>query len=208
MTKVTMATEIELKLELDAGAVNVLEKLKVFLTRLDQKLEFEKKQLENTYFDTPDKLLNHYRMALRIRKKGSVYIQTLKTKGNSVEGLSERGEWEWELPEPALELNVLEALNVWPEGMVVTSLMPVFETNFTRYTANIHWQDSQIELAFDEGEVAARNRAVPLLELELELRSGEVESLKTLSKALSEVISLRPSDISKAERGYALLQED
>ena len=48
-------------------------------------------QLKNTYFDTPDQRLNQARVALRIRERNGQFIQTLKTQGESVNGLTRRG---------------------------------------------------------------------------------------------------------------------
>ena len=59
--------------------------------------------LGNTYFDTPEMHLNQARVALRIRNKNGQYFQTLKTKGESINGLTRRGEWEWSLPSNSLD---------------------------------------------------------------------------------------------------------
>lgn len=40
----------------------------------------------NIYYDTPNRDLNQVRVALRIREKNGQYFQTLKTKGESVNG--------------------------------------------------------------------------------------------------------------------------
>jgi inorganic triphosphatase YgiF len=201
-----MAKEIELKLSVLNADKNVLEQLKeCFMSLGINSTELNKKHLENIYYDTPDRVLNKNRMALRIRKKGDAYIQTLKTKGHSTNGLSERGEWEWPRPEPSLDLDVLESLPIWSDDMSLTSLEAVFETNFDRHEAVLKWRDSEIELAFDQGEVSANQKSLPILELELELMSGQVSSLTSLAKALEKYIQLKPSDISKAERGYSLL---
>lgn len=201
-----MAKEIELKLGIVDGNESVLDRLKECFSELGIENDMQSKVLQNTYFDTPDKKLNQHRMALRIRKKGNSYIQTLKTKGRSVNGLSERGEWEWDRPEPKLDFVVLEQLDVWPDGMALSKLSPAFETNFTRYQTVLSWEGGEIELAFDKGEVVAGSDSLPILEIELELISGKPEVLNSLAIKLESYIQLKPSDISKAERGYSLLQ--
>ena len=96
-----MAAETELKLGLlpeystDVAGLPILEQYASAAP--------ERKQLDNTYFDTPDHALTRARVALRIRQDGERYIQTLKTAGNGRAGLSVRGEWEWELDEPTLD---------------------------------------------------------------------------------------------------------
>ncbi len=165
--------------------------------------------LVNTYFDTPERVLNSARVALRIREKNGRYIQTLKTKGESVCGLSHRGEWEWNLPSPALDIERLSV--VLPEvlsGVDLTTLQPVFRTDFKRQVIDIVWQGAEIELALDLGEVIAGERTLPISELELELKSGDESSLYSLADALRQDVKLTSGDISKAEQGYRLAQGD
>ena len=200
-----MATEIELKLSIiNAHNSDVLEQLKQCLNALDQKHYFEKHHLSNVYFDTCELQLNTHKIALRIRKKGAQYIQTLKTKGQSVNGLSTRGEWEWDLPNKALNLAYLENCDAWPKSIAVSELHEVFETNFTRHQLEINWQNAQIELAYDQGDILAYGKRESINELELELKSGDGEALHLLCGYLQNFLDLSPSDISKAERGYRL----
>ncbi|WP_215201240.1 CYTH domain-containing protein, partial [Escherichia coli] len=49
----------------------------------------------NQYYDTPGRELARAKVALRMRRDGEQYIQTLKSRGQSVAGLSERNEWDW-----------------------------------------------------------------------------------------------------------------
>ena len=161
--------------------------------------------LSNTYFDTENQALNHARVALRIRKKKNTYIQTLKTKGESVGGLSHRGEWEWELPAP--ELDVEKLAGVWPsslKGIDASSLKPVFSTDFERKVVDLVWEGAQIELALDHGQVIVGEKTSLISELELELKEGPESALISLADELRQCASLQPGDISKAEQGYRL----
>ncbi|MFM8339044.1 MAG: inorganic triphosphatase, partial [Fluviibacter sp.] len=49
-----------------------------------------------------------------------------------------------------------------------------------------------------------RQGQTPLCELELELKSGDAAALSVLAARLQAQVALRPSDESKAARGYAL----
>ncbi|WP_281645687.1 CYTH domain-containing protein [Parendozoicomonas sp. Alg238-R29] len=163
--------------------------------------------LKNTYFDTPDERLNQHRVALRIREKNGVYIQTLKTKGVSVNGISRRGEWEWQLE--GNELDGERLAKVWPEalqGIDIASLEPVFTTDFERKVIDFQWQSALIELALDCGEVKARGKSQPISELELELKGGDESALQSLADELGKLVKLKPENISKAERGYRLAE--
>jgi inorganic triphosphatase YgiF len=200
-----LATEIELKLSIvGEHDEDALIQVKNFLTSLyvDQKLL--KYKLENAYYDSPDLQLNKEKIALRIRKKGNRYIQTLKTKGQSVNGLSKRGEWEWDLTQPKLNLDYLAQCDAWPKTVNTRQLNKVFETNFTRHQVEFTWKEATIELALDQGEITSHGSKASINELELELVSGNENDLHLLYEELQKYMTLQPSDISKAERGYRL----
>lgn len=196
-----MSNETELKLllaEKDHGLILAAPCLAAF-PRNEQ-------HLANTYFDTPDHALNKARVALRIRKKNGQYVQTLKTQGESENGLSRRGEWEWQLTEPVLDVTKLQT--VWPESLHsidIASLEPVFRTDFIRQFSNVIWEDAEIELALDLGQVISEDKVAMISELELELKKGNESALLSLADELRKLVELIPGDISKAERGYQLI---
>ena len=162
--------------------------------------------LTNIYFDTPDHALNEARVAVRIREKNGRYIQTLKTQGESINGLSRRGEWEWPLAEPMLNVDKLQ--KVWSEslhGIDVAALRPVFRTDFTRQIIDVIWEGAEIELALDLGQVISEDKVAPISELELELKKGDESALLSLADELRKLADLTPGDFSKAERGYQLM---
>lgn len=166
--------------------------------------------LYNQYYDTADRALAAARVALRVRRDGEQFIQTLKSKGQSVAGLSERNEWDWPVEGASLDLTLLDD-SCWPAslaGLDKLSLRPVFTTDFERTKAILRWQRGaepvEVEVALDQGEVLADGRGEPICELELELRSGSPAALLELAVSLSADVALMPCDISKAERGYRL----
>ncbi len=161
--------------------------------------------LSNTYFDTPEHALSDARVALRIREKNGRYIQTFKTKGQSIKGLSRRGEWEWDLDQPQLDLDKLA--DIWPQSLTAidtTSLQPVFRTDFKRQVIDMIWDHAEIEVALDLGHVIVGDKTSLISELELELKSGNEAALHSLAKELQREADLIPGDISKAEQGYRL----
>ncbi len=165
--------------------------------------------LGNTYFDTPDRALNKAQVALRIREKEGLYFQTLKTRGHSVNGLTRRGEWEWPITDPELDLSLLEDLaRPELEAIDLNTLIPLFATDFQRVRWLLSWQNpvARVEAALDTGYVIAGDHKSAICELELELLEGSEQALMNIAERLSQYVMLSPSDQSKAERGFELLR--
>ncbi|MCL9781505.1 inorganic triphosphatase [Vibrio sp. S4M6] len=199
-----METEIELKFLVSADFSQYLRKT------ISQKkvLQHSSKVLENTYFDTPEHWLRQHDIGLRIRRFDDVYVQTVKTAGRVVAGLHQRPEYNAEHINNTPDLS-LHPEDIWPDDTnideVQSKLIPLFTTNFTREQWLIAMDDgSQIEVAFDQGEVVSGNRQVPICEVELELRSGQTDALFSLARVICEPGGVRLGNVSKAAKGYRL----
>ncbi len=172
-------------------------------------------RLLNTYFDTPDLALQQRRMAVRERLAGEQYLLTVKTAGQSQNGLSRRQEWEGPTTPGALQFDSLvDDAALAPELMALRpNLRALFCSDFARRRWVIAHAGAQIEVALDQGRihVPGTDLSEPLLELELELLSGPEDSLMALADALRQTpqgpVTLAPSDASKAQRGMALWQQ-
>ncbi|MDR9440265.1 MAG: CYTH domain-containing protein [Halomonas sp.] len=197
-----MADEIELKLALGAEAPEALRR-HPRLAGLTPAVM----RLGNTYYDTPEGDLEQARMALRLRRADDRLLQTLKTRGQGGGGFSTRGEWEWEVAGPGLDLAGLATLPPMTERdpALLERLVPRFATDFVRETWWLEAEGVTVELALDLGEIRAGGQVVAIRELELELKTGEPATLWSLADELADSIPLRPSDTSKAARGGALL---
>lgn len=162
--------------------------------------------LVNRYFDTADLRLQAKKVALRIRQKNDQFLQTFKTKGESSGGLHKRLEWEWPITGFALDQQLLESTGHFPEDIPISSLVPLFETNFNRLAYDISIDGVLFEVALDVGEAIAGSHAKPINELELELRQEAtpeaIRALFGLAAKVAETVSVFPSDVSKGERGY------
>ena len=204
-----MATELELKLACLESPDQTLLKLETCLKNLGIDSSFAFKRLGNIYFDTPDYALNQSKVAFRIRTvekgEGARYIQTLKTKGESIDGMHRRNEWEWDIEQPEIDARLLSVCEGWPSHFDISSLGALFETNFKRHMLVFEFEGAKLELAYDVGEVKVGELSQSINEIEIELVSGEASAIKVLGGKLSEVIKLAPSDLSKAQRGFALL---
>lgn len=203
-----MQKEIEIKLRVSRETLAALRDHPLLKKR--NKSGWERLELSNQYFDTPERDLANAKVALRVRRDGDAIIQTLKTRGQSVAGLSERNEYNWDLPKAKLDLKKLDG-ECWPEQLAELdkkTIKPAFTTDFVRERAEIAWGRGKakvvIEAALDLGRVIAGKQEEEICELELELREGEPAALLELAAELAADLALMPCDISKAERGYRL----
>lgn len=171
-------------------------------------------RLLNTYFDTPELALQQRRMAVRERLSGDQWLLTVKTAGQSQNGLSRRQEWEGPTTPGALQFDTLV-----DDAALATELMAMqprlkalFCTDFERQRWVITHDGAQIEVALDQGliHVPGTDLSEPLLELELELLNGPEAALLALADVLRQTpqgdLTLTPCDSSKAQRGMALWQ--
>jgi triphosphatase len=192
--------EVELKLLLPAGSASLLSHPRLSGAKP------ARQQLHTVYFDTLDFDLAMRGVALRVRRAGRRWIQTLKTEAASSGGLSARVELEAPVPGPAIEFERFPAeVGDYVPDSLRDKLCPVYETRFTRRS----WQltgiwGSQIEAALDEGEIRAGDQTEAIRELELELKSGRPDALFALALELGGSVPLWPFDRSKAERGARL----
>ncbi|WP_263144591.1 inorganic triphosphatase [Pseudomonas sp. RIT-PI-AD] len=207
-----MQKETEIKLRVSRETLDALRDHPALKKR--NKSGWQTHALFNRYFDTPARDLAKARVALRLRRDGEQFIQTLKSRGQSVAGLSERNEWDWYLDSDGLDFDKLTD-DCWPASLAdldKSSLQPIFTTDFVRQRADIAWGRGKakvmIEAALDLGKVVVEGREEEICELELELRQGEPDALLELAAELAADLPLMPCDISKAERGYRLFDAD
>jgi inorganic triphosphatase YgiF len=210
-----MAREIELKLAVSAGTHDALVGWLDANARAAGSVE-----LANVYYDTPDQALARSRAALRVRRQGSQWLQTLKTAAVSTSGLSARHEWEVPLQNDALSVDAFVANNAAEAADYVrphaAALAPLFRTDFTRRLWHVAADGGEIEIALDAGAILIPGTQArePIDELELEWKPAAGSTLAEdavaerlhawTQKLRAAVAGLTPLDISKAQRGYQL----
>ncbi|MDP2694716.1 MAG: CHAD domain-containing protein [Gallionella sp.] len=200
-----MAIETELKLRI---APEQLARLKRHpLLRKLQVARPVARRLYNIYYDTPKLELHQSAMALRLRRAGGQWLQTLKGGGSVKAGMHQRNEWEIPVSRAALDFSPSQTVD-WEAHLPLRlrkKLQPIFVTDFSRTSRILDWQGARIELCMDHGEVRTDHHSTPICELELELKSGEPRQLFELALALLEIVPLELEPVSKAEHGYRLL---
>jgi triphosphatase len=197
------AREVEIKLEFDpANAARLA--AHPLLSAAPQKQD-----LVSIYFDTPGETLHKAGVYLRIRDIDGRRVQTIKTAKNGG-GPFERLEWEREVKgrTPNFSGASRTALKPLLTPDLRAEIRPVFETRVTRNVYRLAHHGSDIELAIDQGEIAAAAKRSSISELELELKRGEAKPLFSLARVLAETVPLRLEVKSKAERGYELVHDN
>jgi inorganic triphosphatase YgiF len=201
-----MSYEIELKLAVPESAWRAVPRH----PRLASAEKLPTRKLVNIYYDTPELDLRRKGVALRLRKQGRQWLQTIKCAGEVAGGLSNRPEWEQPYRGNAFDFGPIEdhELRNWLSRTKLSRrLRPAFETTFSRQTWRIANSDRSIILVmFDRGQIQAAGRAQPISEIELELAQGDVGELFDLARELAVSVPLRPEPRSKAERGYRLVE--
>lgn len=195
-----MSNEIEIKLAVSDKAFNELEEHLKYFTCLAHKKQF----LSNTYYDYPDHFLAKQKMGLRIRQEDQELTLTLKTNGEVVGGLHSRPEYNLPLTEKETPTDVqLRELYSF-EQLPSSTLQPIFSTDFNRTFWLVEFQQSKIEVAFDQGKIIAGESEQPICEIEFELKSGNVQDLFDFVETLPFERDIYFSSASKAKRGYLL----
>lgn len=198
-----MALETELKLRIAPEHLNGLKRHSLLKTLSAARATTRK--LYSIYYDTPDLDLHQGAMALRLRRAGRQWLQTMKGGGGVQAGLHQRNEWEAPVNGEALDFDVLQACGgVHLPRAVRKKLQAVFVTEFSRTSRMLDFEGAQIELSLDSGEIRAGQAIRPISELELELKSGQPLQLFRLALRLLDIVPLEIESASKAEYGYRL----
>jgi len=197
-----MAHEIELKLALPEAAHAAFGRLSLLKSAPVR----QSVKLFNIYYDTPDLALRERGIALRLRREGERWLQTVKCAGEVRAGLSSRPEWETPYGghfdfSPIDDAAVADWLG---KRRIRERLLPVFETNFQRTTWQVETANARLAVMLDKGWIVAAGRRESISEVEIELLDGAVDEMFSLAQALAVHQPLVPVRQSKAERGYAL----
>jgi len=202
----TPIAEIELKLSIAPDDARRLGRVPA--VRAASRGHARTRTLHSVYYDTPDFDLQHQGVALRLRRDGTRWTQTLKGGGTVQGGLHLREELDVAVPAQILNHHALAASGASPvfaDPALRASLQPVFTTDFRRTLRHLEpVAGTRVELCIDAGEISAGSASSPISEIELELQEGRPEALLDLAQGLLAAVPLRLEPASKAQRGYAL----
>lgn len=193
------ATEIELKLDVDAAGAAALCRLPILAD-----LSVDDQEQCTTYFDTPEQDLRAAGMSLRIRQTGDRFVQTIKATSTAAAGVFARPEWERAVAGLVPDLSDKSPIRAMVEESVLSRLRPAFTVTVRRRRWEVETEGAVVELVLDEGMVQAGGREAPIREIEAELKGGEANALFSLARTIGEAMPIRLGVLTKAERGYRL----
>lgn len=206
-------TEIEIKLAIAPERVSAV-KAEV------QRGQTTRIRMQAQYFDTPDNALANRHIALRLRKEGKNWVQTVKAAGADA---MQRLEHNVELgavpagvalqPQPELHAGTpVGELLLHTLAEAAQPLQLTYSTDIWRTARPVRIPQGKVELAFDSGRIDAlgadgRRRKIAISELELELLAGDVQGLCALASRWVQRHGLWVSTLSKAQQGERLRQQ-
>jgi triphosphatase len=166
-------------------------------------------RLQAVYVDTADQRLAQAGLALRLRKEGRVWVQTLKGRGD---GLAQRLEHEVPLGAkagvPSFDLSLHDGSAVGAllrrASANAGPLLPVYRTDIQRLHRRIRSKGAVIELAYDCGFIVAGTKKLAVQEIEFELISGPAVALPALAARWVQRHGLWWEVRTKSERGFRL----
>lgn len=196
-----MHSEFEIKYQVPAGRFKALD------AALQQRAETQRVRLQAAYFDTPGRDLAMAGMALRLRKEGRRWVQTLKAGGGDA-----LTRFEHNVAVSAGQAQVDPARHATtPQGdrllALVQSgggLVETYRTDVWRRLRRTKHRLGTVELALDVGEIRSGDRRLPLCEFEVELVEGRPQAVLAVAERWMERFGLWLDLRSKAERGDRL----
>lgn len=195
-----MENEIELKIML------LPENIPLIQNWLNQQkiIKQGKDFLGNTYYDSAEQYFAKNKMGLRVRNKNQQYEMTLKMKGEIVGGLHIRPEYNLPLPNEKIDFQKLVSHYQldFTDDILNAELLPVFSTDFERQKWLIEFNQSQIEVALDQGLIKNPFGEEMICEVEFELKQGQLNDIFALLAEMPKQDGMWLSSLSKAQRGY------
>ena len=197
-----MAFETELKFQVPPAA-------RAALLRAVATASAQRTRLRATYADAADHRLAAAGFALRMRLEGSVWVQTLKGRGD---GLAQRLEDEVPIGpsrrEPLLDASRHKGT---PAGTALAALLadgaalvPLYRTDIQRIHRKLRHAGAVIEVAYDRGFIEAGAERIAVDEIEFELLSGPPHALPQLAARWAAKHGLWWDVRTKSERGFRL----
>ena len=164
-------------------------------------------QMDAIYYDTPKRALSEKKWTLRLRKENEESIMVFKQMGRMEGALFQREEYS--CPADTVEVGIegLLALGAPTELRDMGPYVECCRVQFVRNACALRLEDGSVcELALDAGQIQVEKKSEKLLEMEMELLSGDPEEMIKLNHRLKERHDLLPEFYSKYARALLMLR--
>ncbi len=205
---------MELEMKYSIGNKEIAESIWTdeYLMTIEEENTREKVFMKAAYFDTHDHILCKNDITFRVRMENDRIIATLKWSGKSEGAMHQREEINVPVideicfisPQPS----IFKESKIGQEVIALigeSELYSIIETRFLRSRFRVDTGETIIEVSIDQGEIITENGQEPILEMELEIFSGNEEVLKELGQEISEKYKLQEEERSKYARGKNML---
>lgn len=201
--------EIELKYRVPTAEIaEEIWKDKMFF-HLEEEGSREEMCFDAKYYDTADWALSNEEMAYRVRREGHNWVASLKWKGHTEGALHVREELNVPVADDTPNPEVFHGSEIGVHLEEVIGGRPLIcqlQTKYHRSRFRIDTGEGLYELSLDDGWIITPYGQDRILEVELELFSGETEELERLGASICEKYGLEKEDRSKYARGLELIK--
>ncbi len=168
-------------------------------------------RLVAAYADTADRRLAAAGLALRLRREGRQWVQTLKGRGDGLMGRPEHEVPASAMPAmPAFDASRHAGTPVGERLLALladgTALQVLYRTDIRRTLRLVRSGGAQVELAHDRGHIEAGGQRVAVDEIEFELKAGPPAALVALAGRWVARHGLWWDVRTKSERGFRLAE--
>lgn len=166
------------------------------------------------YFDTPEKTLAKYAIAIRRRQENNQWKQTFKAV-NTAKALS-RFELEFDISPPETTTLDLKNYEDYPAvykklkralGLPLATIELLFETDIQRLRILQDVGSSTVEIALDIGKIFNKQNSVDIFEIEFELKQGSIEDLIAFIRPWVQKYQLSLDTHSKSDYGLQVVRQ-
>ncbi len=168
--------------------------------------EIQRISMRAVYYDTADHRVAHWRGGLRLRQENDRSVCCLKLPAQSPAGqaLKNREEYECSAPDIHTGLRLLPEKAGAPEGLcrqiAQGELAEQGRTEFIRQVVLLTHTNCEAELSFDAGRIVRGGSELPISEIELEYKFGDINAFLALGHWMEATFSLTPEPLSKLAR--------
>lgn len=159
--------------------------------------------METTYYDTPTGALSARHYTLRRRLENGESVCTLKTPAGAA-----RQEFEVQCGDIFEAIAQLPAMGCPGDfaQLVHAGVVPICGARFTRIAKTVVMPECTVEIALDKGILMGGGKKIPLCEVEVELKSGDVRFCDLFAKTLAHRFGLKQESKSKFRRALDLFR--